>query len=87
MTYASPAWAFITKTQFFRLQVVQNRALRVIGGYDRHARTDKMHLDHQLPMLKSYVKTLTLKMYASAKTSSNRYVRNSRVPRPLHILR
>ena len=53
MTYASPAWAFITKTQFSLLQVVQNRTLRVIGGHVRHTPTDKMHLDHQIPMLKS----------------------------------
>jgi hypothetical protein len=67
LTYASSAWAVITKTQFFSLQVVQNRALRVIGGYVRHTRTDKMHLNHQISILKSYVNALTLKMYASAK--------------------
>ena len=35
MTYAAPAWAFITKSSMQRLQAVQNRALRPIGGYDR----------------------------------------------------
>jgi hypothetical protein len=93
MTYASPAWAFITKTQFSRLQVVQNGALRIIGGYD--IRTTDMHFDHKIPLLKSYVKTLALKMYASAKINRIRYVRtfgsastvlDPRVPRPLHIL-
>ena len=67
MTYASPAWAFITKTQYKSLQVVQNRALRIIGGYDIRTRTTEMHFDLKIPMLKSYVKVLTLKMYASAK--------------------
>ena len=66
MTYASPAYAFITKTQLARLQVVQNMVLRVIGVYDRHTRTDKMHLDFKIPTFKSYIKTLVLKMYASA---------------------
>ena len=33
MTYASPAWAFISKKNSVRLQVVQNRALRIIGGF------------------------------------------------------
>ena len=35
MTYASPAWAFITKTQFSCLQVIQNRALIVICDTSR----------------------------------------------------
>ena len=43
MTYASPAWAFVHKSNTSRLHVVQNRALRVIGGYDRYTRTDDIH--------------------------------------------
>ena len=54
-----------------------------------------MHFDLKIPMLKSNVKVLVLKMYASAKASRNRYVRklgsvsavlDPRVRRPLHIL-
>jgi hypothetical protein len=67
VTYASPAWAFITKSQYKSLQVVQNRALRIIRGYDIRTRTTQMHFDLKIHMPKSYVKILTLKMYASAK--------------------
>ena len=96
MTYASPAWAFITKNQLSHLQVVQNRALQIIGGHDRRTCTDDMHLDFKIPTLKSYIKTWAFKMYAFVKTSRNRYVRKlgsasrvlyPRFPRPLHILR
>jgi hypothetical protein len=95
MTYASPAWAFISKKNSNRLKVVQNRTLRIIGGYDRYTRADKMHFDHEIPKHKSYIKCLALKMYAKAKFSRNWYVRkleavsmviDRRVPRPLHIL-
>ena len=84
------------KKNSIRLQVVQNRALRIIGGYDRYTRTDKMHFDHEIPKLKSFIKCLAFKMYATVKSSRNRYVRklgavsmviDPRVPRPLHILR
>ena len=34
MTYAAPAWGFIPKSCMRRLQAVQNRALRLIVGYD-----------------------------------------------------
>ena len=52
MTYASPAWAFIPKASMQRLQVVQNMALRLIGGYDWYARINKMHSDLEIPKLK-----------------------------------
>ena len=34
MTYAAPAWAFIPKSSKKYLQAVQNKFLRIIGGYD-----------------------------------------------------
>ena len=43
-TYASPAWAFITKSSMQHLKVV-------IGGYDWYKRIDKMHLDLEIPKL------------------------------------
>ena len=71
MTIASPAWALIVETQISCLQVVQNRDLGLIGGYDRHALRTNMHLDHQILMLKNYIKTLAQKMQAFAKTNGS----------------
>ena len=96
MTYAYAAWVFINKKNSICLQVVQIRALRIIGGYDRYTHTDNMHLDHKILKLKSYIKCLALKMNATAESSRNWYVRklgavsvviDPRVSRPLHILR
>ena len=39
MTYASPAWAFVSKTNMNRLYIVQNKALPIIGGYDWYLST------------------------------------------------
>ena len=75
MTYASPAWAFISKTNMNRLQVVQNKALRIIGGYDWYTRTEQLHFDNEILMLKSFIKKLASKLYAYAKTSRNKYIR------------
>ena len=74
MTYAAPAWAFIPKTKMERLQIVQKRALRLIEGYSWYTRIEKMHLDLEIPRLKTYIKILTLKLYASAKFIRNRYI-------------
>ena len=40
MTYDSPTRAFTTKSSMQSLLAVQNRALRLIGGYDRYTRID-----------------------------------------------
>ena len=74
MTYATPAWAFISKTKMNSLQVVQNRALRIIGGYDWYTGTKQIHSDNEISMLKAYIKILAKKLYAFAKLSSNRYI-------------
>ena len=76
MTYASPAWAFIPKTSMQRLQVVQNRALRLIGGYDWYTRINEMHSDLEISKLKSFIKRLALKLYGSAKSSRNRNIKS-----------
>ena len=83
MTYASPVWAFIPKTCMQRLQVVQNRTLRLIGGYDWYTRIDRMHSDLEIPKLKSFIKHLALKFYAPAKSSRNRYSKKLALTRQL----
>ena len=95
MTYASPAWAFISKSNLNRLQVVQNRALRIIGGYDWYTRKEPLHFDNEILMFNSFIKILTSKLHASATTNRNRYIRNlgsdskvltQRVRKPSQIL-
>ena len=90
MTYSAPAWAFILKSNMHRLQAVQNRALRLVDGYDRYTRIDKMHLELEMIKPKSFMKHLTLKLYASAKLSRNQYIKrlgtDSLVDnKPIHI--
>ena len=43
ITYSTPLRAFMPKLNIKGMQVFQNRALRLIGGYDRYTRVDKMH--------------------------------------------
>ena len=90
MTYASPTWAVIPKSSMNRLQAVENRALSLIGSYDMYSRMDKIHSELEIIMLKSFMKYLDLKLYASAKFSTNKYIKrlgdslfiNRRVPKP-----
>ena len=95
MTYAAPEWAFITKSSLRHRQAVQNRALRLIGGYGRYTRNYVMHSDLEIVKLKSFMKHLALKLYVFARSSRNKYISrlgtytlvdNRRVPKPVHIL-
>ena len=78
------------------LQIVQNRALRPIGGYDRCTRIEQLHSRNETRMLKNYINNLELKLYVSAKANKKRYVQTlgsvalgdkRKVPKPSHILR
>ena len=60
MTYATQAWTFISKTKMSRLQVVQNRALRIIGGYHWYTGTKQIHSGNESPMLKFWPKDYAL---------------------------
>ena len=50
-------------------QAVQNRALRLIGGYFWYTRIEQMHSDLENPRLKTYIKSLSLKsLYQKVKS-------------------
>ena len=63
MTYASPAGAFITKSNM-RLQAVQNRALGLVGVYDRYTRFNKIHSDLKIMKLKSFISKVSPNIYS-----------------------
>ena len=82
MTHAAPTWAFIPNYVIERLQVVQNRTLRVIGRYNYNNREAKLHSDTEIPMLRAYIQHLTQIFYKAANISRNSYIKRLR-----HIVR
>jgi len=93
LIYAAPEWVFISKSNMKRRQAVQNRVLRLIGGYDWYTstRADRIHSDLEMIKLNNFIKYLALKLYAYARNSTNRYIKkygtdslvaNRRVPKP-----
>ena len=48
---------------------------KLIGGYDRYTRIEKLHSDKKIPMLKKCIKVLALNLHVSAKVSRNRYIK------------
>jgi hypothetical protein len=49
MTYACPAWESAAGTQLLKLQRLQNKVLRVIGGVPRRTPIRNMHAELQIP--------------------------------------
>ena len=58
-----------TASNIKQLQVVQNKALRIIGGYDIYTRIIQLHEDLEIPMLQDHLLELSIKFFNS--TSSN----------------
>ena len=70
-----PVWGFISKRNIQRLQVVQNRALGLIGRYDWYTRNNQMLSNTPIPRLKAYIEIIVSKLHASTKLSRNPYIR------------
>jgi hypothetical protein len=71
MTYVFLALAFSSKFNMNLLQVVQNKALGVIGN----TRTEKLLFDNDIHMLKRFMKRLASKLYAYNRNSRNKYIK------------
>ena len=71
LTYAAEAWAYILKQNMSRLQVVQNRALRIIRDYDYDVTIQQLHEDCDIPTLKQYIRQQARKFYNKTATNTN----------------
>ena len=71
LTYAGPAWLGIAQTHLHKLQVLQNRCLRVIGGYDLFTTIQQMHDDLQILPIHAYLKHLARTLYAFSPANPN----------------
>ena len=56
---------FIHKNNYMTSAGVQNRALRVIGGYDWYTRKEQLYLHNEMSRPRSFVKTLDKKLCVS----------------------
>ena len=75
ITYAAPAWMGSSKLKMQKIQVLQNRCLRKIGGYDRYTRIQQLHEDLRVERIEDFVKRLAKKMYDKAGRSRNSTIR------------
>ena len=75
LTYASAAWAF-HKTNRQRLQVFQNRTLRLITNPGRFVRNTTIHRDLKIPTIKEFMTHDATNLYTRAQGSRHTLLRN-----------
>jgi Reverse transcriptase (RNA-dependent DNA polymerase) len=66
MTYACPIFSNCAKTHFNRLQIQQNKTLRMALNADIYTKIDDLHQEAGVPMMREFVDKLTKAFYDKA---------------------
>lgn len=70
LTYASPAWNSTCKTNYKKLQILQNKALRIALQKRRYTKISDLHAEAKTPYIESYIHKLTTNFFKQAKKSN-----------------
>ena len=76
MLYACPIWSMTCQTDINKLQIVQNKFLRIIGNYRKFTLISIMHDNLHIEYVKDYKKTLSRNYFVRVETHGNALVRN-----------
>ena len=74
LTYASPVWGYTEKSKINRLQVFQNKMLRLAARAPRATRLRTLHKELNTPLLKDFMVKLGEKLYRRSPTIDNRLI-------------
>ena len=76
LTYAGGVWRFAAKTHRSKLQILQNKVLRTISGFDRTTKITQIHEDLEIQMIDDYLSEISKKLWTRTETSDIEIVRN-----------
>jgi hypothetical protein len=93
MTYTCPVWGFAAP-HINKLQIFQNKLLTPITKLPRVTPTVTLHEQTGIPLIHTYIKTLTTVFYSKTAASANSYIQEldrydtlaDKYVRPLSIL-
>ena len=63
ITYGCSAWHTVSDSTYNKLQILQNKFLRVVGNYPRYTPITKNHNDLKIEMIKNYKKNYESKFF------------------------
>jgi hypothetical protein len=76
MTYVCPTWKSAANTHLIKLQRLQNRVLRIIGGLPRRTLIRLMHTEFQIPYVYDFITKICRKQAEVIQSHDNEIVRN-----------
>ena len=76
MTYAAPVWGYAAKYHINKMQVVQNKALRISLNAPRWIPVRILHKDTKILRVSAFIKSLSTKFYDSLANHSNPTIKN-----------
>ena len=76
MLYASPAWCHIVPSHLRKLQVLQNRALRIISGHSRDTRISQLHEDLRITTIPEELQKGRRRFWTRSQNSPNPAMNN-----------
>ena len=71
ISYGCPVWSNISESNFNKVQILQNKFLRLIGNYPRYTWINKMHVELKIEFIKSYIIKLTKNFFDQIEKSNN----------------
>jgi hypothetical protein len=76
MTYACSTWELAAESHLIKLQRLQNKVLRVIGGLPRRTPTHYMHMKRQIPYVYDFITKTCRKQAEVTRNNDNENVRS-----------
>jgi hypothetical protein len=75
ITYAAPAWGYAAKTHLSKVQVFQNKVLRIVTKLPRVTSIEILHDQTGMETIKSHVRKLARKLYFKSQYNENAQIR------------
>lgn len=76
LTYAAPVWSNTSGSNYKKLQIVQNKCLRVIGNFPRCTPISEIHDKLCMEPIRDFILNLTIKFCDKSSNSKDSYIRN-----------
>jgi len=74
LTYAAPAWAFAANTHLKKLQIFQNRVLKLISKCPRYTRMTDLHRRLNIDTIFTHIRDLTQTFYENVNAVDNNLI-------------
>ena len=72
--YACPVWSLTSDSNLKKLQIIQNKFLRIIGNYRRFTQIETMHRELNIEPIKDYIKTIVKNYFERVNSHRNNWL-------------